>query len=111
MALNKEWMSQYPNVLKYIDAISLINIKKFKIEELNKDEILIYVMENSSINNSVDEKIATDIKLLVNVWFTIGIIGIEKTKTLMVYSSFDKPILDITDYNKTFVIHPLFYRV
>ncbi|WP_368925027.1 P-loop ATPase, Sll1717 family [Proteus mirabilis] len=111
MALNKEWMSQYPNVLKYIDAISLINIKKFKIEELNKDEILIYVMENSSINNSVDEKIATDIKLLVNVWFTIGIIGIEKTKTLTVYSSFDKPILDITDYNKTFVIHPLFYRV
>lgn len=111
MALNKEWMSQYPNVLKYIDAISLINIKKFKIEELNKDEILIYVMENSSINNSIDEKIATDIKLLVNVWFTIGIIGIEKTKTLTVYSSFDKPILDITDYNKTFVIHPLFYRV
>ncbi len=110
-ALNKEWMSQYKNVLKYIDAISMVASNKFKIDELNRDEIQNFLIESSSIDSADDEKIATDIRSLVNVWFTIGIVGIEKTKTLTVYSSFDKPSLDITDYNKTFVIHPLFYRI
>lgn len=110
-ALNKEWMSQYRNVLNYIHAISFVPNKKFMINELNKDEILGFLIDGVSSNDQLDEKISTDIKSLVNVWFTIGIIGIQKTKTLTIYSSFDKPSLDITDYNKTFIIHPLFYRV
>lgn len=110
-ALNKEWMSQYKNVLSYIDSISLIQSDRFKADELNKDDILGFLIDRVSNNDPVDEKISTDIRLLLNVWFTIGLIGIEKTNTLVIYSSFDKPSLDISDYNKTFVVHPLFYRI
>lgn len=110
-ALNKEWMSQYRNVLNYIDAISFVPKKEFMISELNKDEILGFLIDGVSSNDQLDERISTDIKALVNVWFTIGIIGIQKTKTLTIHSCFDKSTLDITDYNKTFVIHSLFYRV
>lgn len=47
---------------------------------------------------------------LIKVWFIVGIIGIKRTETLIIYSSYDKPDLDITDIKRNFVIHPLFNR-
>ncbi len=36
--------------------------------------------------------------------------GIKKSDTIIIYSHFGKRKLDITDYNKAFIIHPLFWR-
>lgn len=109
-ALKKEWLSQYKHVDSYIDSISYIETNEFNIEELPKEDIQTHLVNNLSSNDEDSEKIAENIKLLINVWFTIGIVGIKKTDTVIIYSSFDKPNLDISDYNKTFIIHPLFYR-
>lgn len=110
-ALKKEWVSQYKNITNYIDVISLVSKKEFRIIELNKDTLLTFLVEKLDNNDPVSEGIAMDINKLVNVWFTIGLIGIKKTETLTVYSSFDKPNLDISDYNKLFIVHPLFFRI
>ncbi len=64
----------------------------------------------------IDSKIVSkkcvngDLTDLLNVWFICGVIGRKKSETLIIYSNHKKPDLDITDYNKEFKIHPLFFR-
>ncbi len=113
-AINKEWLSRYKHIGDYTDSISFISRRSFKKEEIGDSitQIIEFLMSRSTNNDdSLDEHIATDFNSLLDVWFTIGLIGIKKSETLSVYSSFDKPSLDISDFNKEFIIHPLFYRV
>ncbi|EQA5355075.1 TPA: DNA repair protein [Serratia marcescens] len=113
-AINKEWLSRYKHINDYTDCIALINKKEFTKSDIVSDTNMIidFLMSRSTSEDDInDEKIATDFNALLDVWFTIGLIGIKKSDTLIVFSSFDKPSLDISDYNKTFLIHPLFYRV
>lgn len=112
-AINKEWRSQYKHIADYTDSIALINQQEFLKNDIPNiiSEIQDFIISRSNQDdNNIDDHIATDFNSLLNVWFTIGIIGIKKSETLIVFSSFDKPSLDISDYNKKFYIHPLFFR-
>ena len=40
----------------------------------------------------------------------IGIIGIKKAVSVVIYSRYEKEHLDISDYDKNFVIHDLYWR-
>ncbi|HGX2236489.1 TPA: DNA repair protein, partial [Escherichia coli] len=64
----------------------------------------------SDIEDDLHSKIVMNFDELIKVWFIVGIIGIKRTETLIIYSSYDKPDLDITDIKRNFVIHPLFNR-
>lgn len=114
-ALEKEWKSIFFYAHDYIDALSILDKVEFKVSELTdamKDEIsnLLYNRPYSeSLDPNHDNRII-DLNELIKVWFTIGILGIKKSETLCIYSSFEKQELDITDLNKTFKIHPLFFR-
>ena len=67
-------------------------------------------MDRNTSTDKSHENIIFDFKELIKIWFVIGVIGIKKSDTVIIYSSFEKPELDITDLNKTFIIHPLFFR-
>lgn len=111
-AMIKEWVSFYSHIKDYLDCISFIRTPSFKAEDISvKDKIQEYLINRSVIDdNEKHTDIALEFENLMNVWFCIGVIGIKKTATLTIYSSFDKPFLDITDLNKEFSIHPLFFR-
>ncbi len=114
-ALTKEWGSIYSYIDDYLDSISILTDKSFCIPEINskvKDAILNYLLNRPANRNDDEGHNARMLEFdeLVKVWFTVGVIGIKKSKTLTIYSSFEKPELDITDLNKTFEIHPLFFR-
>lgn len=114
-ALASEWVSIYKNISDYVDSLSLLQSSEFtisSIDEFKKNEILTYLLDRVSSNNddSLHSKIVMNFDELVKVWFIIGIIGIKRTQSLIIYSSYDKPDLDITDMKRTFVIHPLFNR-
>lgn len=113
-AMVKEWSSLYKNISDYLDSISFIKKQIFKNNEISieKDKISEYLV--SKIDSSQDKKsddIALNFDSLLKVWFITGVVGIKISQDLVIYSSFDKPELDITDLNKEFFIHPLFYRV
>ncbi|AIR69076.1 P-loop ATPase, Sll1717 family [Dickeya fangzhongdai] len=114
-ALVTEWKSIYKNIEEYLDALSIIPNKEFNTIELNsiiKDKILTYLIDKSASIESDKEhdKIILDFEELLKVWFTVGVIGIKKSDSLTIYSSFEKSTLDITDIKRTFIIHPLFFR-
>lgn len=112
-ALAKEWVSIYPHINKYIDVIAHIQNQNFTIESLGetKEKIQLEILSLAeSEGNQLSEEISNNFNSLLKVWFTIGIIGIKKTETLVIYSCFAKQELDISDFNKEFEIHPLFYR-
>ncbi|MBL4765144.1 MAG: hypothetical protein JKX67_07685 [Colwellia sp.] len=114
-ALGKEWGSIYPHIMEYLDSLSFIDLNNFKISgltELIKNKVLSYLMDrpNNQPNDEEHNSRLLDFEELIKVWFAVGVIGIKKSETLIIYSSFEKPELDITDLNKEFEIHPLFFR-
>lgn len=112
-AMVKEWVSIFPRVSDYLDSISFIPEKSFSASGLGeiKEKISNYLVSLSDSNDDKKhETIALEFEALLKVWFTIGVVGIKKSSTLVIYSSFDKPELDITDLNREFCIHPLYYR-
>nr|WP_324258795.1 P-loop NTPase fold protein [Cellvibrio fontiphilus] len=111
-AITKEWISLFKHIEEYIDCISFIKRKTFYISELSYEleKIQDYLINTDKGYDINHEKIAFDTSQLIKVWFVVGLIGIQKTQSLCVYSCFDKPSLDITDLDKEFVIHPLFFR-
>ncbi|REG83753.1 P-loop ATPase, Sll1717 family [Marinomonas pollencensis] len=112
-ALVKEWISLYPHIKDYIDGISFLLNSNFTILE-NKntfEKIEEFLISKSKDNEGIEHnKIVTNPFDLINIWFMIGIVGIKKSDSLIIYSSFDKQELDITDQTKNFIIHPLFFR-
>lgn len=114
-ALDKEWTSLYPHIRDYVDSINFIEQREFSISDISKDvkEKIVDFLSGRTKKEDFDVKhseISLEFNELVKVWFIIGIVGIKKNDHLILYSSFDKPDLDITDMNKSFYIHPLFYR-
>ncbi|HIF9081161.1 TPA: P-loop ATPase, Sll1717 family [Photobacterium damselae] len=110
-ALVKEWKSVYPYIKDYLDALALIEDEEFKIADL-KDNVLDYLLDQPN-DHPEDERHSNrmvNFDELSKVWFTVGVIGFRKSKTLTIYSSHEKQELDITDLNKIFRIHPLFFR-
>lgn len=113
-AINKEWFSRFKHIADYTDSIALLNKSEFYKSEIEEEirKIQEFLMSRSTReDNSDDDRIATDFDGLLDVWFTVGIIGIKKTDNIVIFSSFDKQSLDISDFNKKFLIHPLFYRI
>ena len=112
-ALVQEWTSIYPCVRDYIDSLSFFEKQEFQEESLDKkdiEKIQTFLMDRNTSTDKSHENIIFDFKELIKIWFVIGVIGIKKSDTVIIYSSFEKPELDITDLNKTFIIHPLFFR-
>lgn len=113
-AINKEWQSRYKHIADYTDSIAFLDKQDFLKSEISSNITTIqdFLMSRSKQDDDQsDDHIAIDFNSLLNVWFTIGIIGIKKTDTLIIFSSFDKSHLDISDFNKKFFVHPLFFRV
>ncbi|WP_257966906.1 MULTISPECIES: P-loop ATPase, Sll1717 family [Vibrio] len=115
-ALVKEWKSIFPHIKDYLDALSFVNVQEFKVKELSediKDKSLNYLLERpvKSVDDELHDNRLTNFDELIKVWFTVGVVGFRKSENITIYSSFEKHELDITDFNKTFRIHPLFFRV
>ncbi|PQK87693.1 MULTISPECIES: P-loop ATPase, Sll1717 family [Pantoea] len=115
-ALVTEWGSIYKNISCYLDAISLLDEKEFSIESIGdnkKNEISTYVLDRGA-GSAEDDPIHSNAVLnfdeLIKIWFTIGVIGIKRSTSITIYSSYDKPDLDITDMKRNFIVHPLFNR-
>ncbi|MCZ4295111.1 P-loop ATPase, Sll1717 family [Vibrio sinaloensis] len=114
-ALEKEWKSIFPHIRDYLDSLSFVHRNKFRMEDISqaeKDSVSNYLLSRPNMNteDKEHESRIMNFESIVQVWFCIGVIGIVKSDTLQIYSSFDKQELDITDMNKEFCIHPLFYR-
>lgn len=112
-ALCKEWASIYAHIGRYVDSISFIDKQFFRTEEIPTivDKIQYEILSSTEFDSlPVSESIATDFNVLLNIWFIVGVVGIKKTETLTIYSSFAKQELDISDFKKEFKIHPLFFR-
>ena len=115
-ALVKEWKSIFPHIKDYLDALSFVNVQEFKVKELSediKDKSLNYLLERpvKSVDDELHDNRLPNFDELIKVWFTVGVVGFRKSENITIYSSFEKHELDITDFNKTFRIHPLFFRV
>ncbi|EKN6127396.1 hypothetical protein DVQ59_17785 [Yersinia enterocolitica] len=82
------------------------------ITEYKKNEVLTYLFDRiiSTDDDPLHSKIVMNFDELIKVWFVVGVIGIKRTSSLIIYSSYDKPDLDITDMSRTFAVHPLFNR-
>jgi len=114
-ALVSEWVTIYKNVSEYIDSLSMLTKQEFSLKSINEEDkntVLTYILDrvSSGDGNELHSKIVMNFDELMKVWFIVGVIGIKRTETLIIYSSYDKPDLDITDINRTFIIHPLFNR-
>ncbi len=114
-ALEKEWVSIFPHIKDYLDALSYVSVPEFTISGLDqdiRDATLNYLLgkAHESLDDEQHNNRLTNFDELVKVWFTIGVVGFKKSDSLTIYTSFDKQELDITDLRKTFKIHPLFYR-
>lgn len=78
-----------------------------------KNDIKEKLIATNNMEDVVVEKAIGDkelVETLLAIWFKIGIIGIKKDKNVILYSSFSKRYLNVTDYEKDFYIHPLFWR-
>ncbi|HDX3076870.1 TPA: DNA repair protein [Escherichia coli] len=114
-ALVTEWKSIYPFIEEYLDVLSLISFSDFTVSNIGqavKDDISQHLLDRLTVVKEDDQhtKILMNFEGLLKVWFVVGVVGIRKTASLIIYSSFDKPNLDITDMKRDFVIHPLFDR-
>lgn len=118
-ALIKEWKSIYPEISTYLDLIQICDTKEFTIQQLKeklqsiKNKLFEACNEDDELISKLFEDKITDEKLLesiLDIWFAIGIIGIKKASSVVIYSRYEKEHLDISDYDKNFVIHDLYWR-
>lgn len=122
-ALNHEWGDVYGNIETYFKIIQMLG-NKFKYKDLLNQECFSQIEILAYENNTLAEKFMvrkTDdstvkesiIKELINILFTIGIIGIKDNKTNRInYSTPARPALTVLDFTDTmsFEVHPLFKK-
>lgn len=125
-ALKDEWLTIYPNIEIYIKAIRDIMTNSFTYQDAfnnydiisqcllsmnwsGKDDMILQLFVNSTNNEYAKHEA---LKALINALYTIGVLGvISKTKDI-IYSSPNKPQLDMLDYDDNiFHIHPLFIKL
>ncbi|HEN3589666.1 TPA: DNA repair protein, partial [Yersinia enterocolitica] len=114
-ALISEWVSIYKNIADYVDSLSILQTAELSMKSIaddKKNEVLTYLLDRviSTDDDPLHSKIVMNFDELIKVWFVVGVIGIKRTSSLIIYSSYDKPDLDITDMSRTFAVHPLFNR-
>lgn len=112
-ALCSEWYSLYSNLRIYLDALSVFETNTINKEVLlsKKDEFCEVLLKSENLDDEVISKcIASDFTDILNIWFVCGVIGRNKTEDIVIFSNHQKMELDITDFNKNFRIHPLFFR-
>ena len=118
-ALVKEWQSIYPAIQAYVDLIQIIEKQEFTKSTIKaliktiKQTLLETCNEQDSLICKLFEERCSEESLLdeiLDIWFTIGIIGIVKAENVVIYSKYEKEHLDISDYDKTFKIHDLYWR-
>lgn len=119
-ALVKEWSGIFKEINIYLDALSLIEKQKFSLNYLikKKNEIAEFILDRAdyisdeSVLSSMfsNENVENGFKDLLNIWFKVGVIGIFKSEEVSIFSSFDRRKLDVTDFRKEFIMHPLFWR-
>lgn len=124
-ALEHEWFNVYGNLETYLNIIyKITNGHSFNIDDFVKkyDTIELILMENAKndecclantfMNTDHNNEIAKEknIRQLLNILFTIGLIGIKEDNGDIYYTSPLKPSLSILDFNKTinFIVYPLF---
>ena len=113
VALCSEWYSLYPNLRQFLDALSVFLQPNINLQNLveKKESICEILLQADDLEDEIIKKCMNgDLNDLLNVWFICGVIGRKKSETLIIFSNHKKPELDITDYNKEFKIHPLFFR-
>ncbi|MDH1276177.1 P-loop ATPase, Sll1717 family [Acinetobacter johnsonii] len=112
-ALCSEWYSLFPNLRIYLDALSVFETNTINTGVLvsKKDEFCEVLLKSEDLDDDVISKcIASDFTDILNIWFVCGVIGRTKTEDIVIFSNHQKMELDITDFNKNFRIHPLFFR-
>ena len=113
-ALEDEWKAVYPEIETYINILlKEVKNQKFtmrKISEKNVKEELISTnnLEDPLVEQATDNKDV--VEKLIQVWFEIGIIGLALKKGGEIYSTFAKRHLNVSDMEKEFYVHPLFWR-
>lgn len=118
-ALVKEWQSIYPEMQTFIDLIQLLTDKTFGRNCLKKQisSIKEKLINSNNLDDNLVQKVIDDntsdeiiINELMDIWFVSGLVGIKKSEDLVIYSKYEKEHLDVSDYDKLFSIHPLYWR-
>ncbi|KKW80380.1 hypothetical protein AAV97_05030 [Acinetobacter sp. Ag2] len=112
-ALCSEWYSLYPNLRTYLDVLSVFDTNEVNKDTLSnkKDMICEILLKSDNLEDEIINKCMNfDFNDILNVWFVCGVIGRNKIEDIVIYSNHQKMELDITDFNKNFRIHPLFFR-
>lgn len=124
-ALKDEWQNIYPNVEVYIKTIRDVMGNEFAYQDALDKYIEISkcltsmkwnVKEDSIfhsfINSEENEyKKQEALKELINAMYAIGVLGIKTRNNNVLYSTPNKPQLDMLDYDDSiFCMHPLFMR-
>lgn len=113
-ALVDEWKALYPAIEKYINVIlKFINHQVFRFTDIDNTKAQEEIISCEEISDEIVQKSLNNkniIEDLLQVLFEIGVIGINLSNKNIIYSNFNKRHLDISDFNKEFYVHPLFWR-
>lgn len=125
-ALKDEWRNLYPNIDAYIKAIrntmgnrfSFVEIKDkfenisdslFSMNLSDEEDKVLQTFVDAKGNHTAEEEA---LKNLLNVLYTIGVLGVTSHTKDIVYSSSDKSELDMFDFDDNiFYLHPLFKKL
>lgn len=126
-ALEHEWFNMFGNIDTYLNIIyKTTNGHSFTFQVFmdNYETIELILMEQTKntdcslaerfLETNHDNEIAKEnnIRHLLNILFTIGLIGIEEDSGQAFYTSPLKPSLTILDFDKNinFIVYPLFAK-
>lgn len=123
-SLKHEWNLNYPNIEDYIKVIYIFGNKFSYGEAIEKSEMIENLLLSSNkLSDPVVQKFVVcakddvlckneSVKNLLNVLFTIGILGIQDKHNKIVYATPNRPSLNELDFTDSlkFVIHPLFRK-
>lgn len=114
-ALRDEWKALYPGVEQYINVIlKFVSKQTFKLSHINVNKAKDEIMSCDDVNDAIVLKALDNkedfVEELLQVLFEIGVIGLKISKDNIIYSNFKKRHLDVSDFNKEFFVHPLFWR-
>lgn len=123
-SLKHEWNLNYPNIEDYIKAIYIFDyIFSYKEAMEKSDEIQNLLLASNKLDDPIVKKFVMcakddvlckneSTKNLLNVLFTIGILGIFDKHNKSIYATPNRPSLNELDFTESlkFIIHPLFRK-